>query len=331
MASSSISEPFSWLPESKEIDDASGKARNDYQYLRKKEPVHRRRKHTITQPARLPYGTGTIQIAGQPNPKQQKLLFEFENTLHTLVLAYQPIVDAKTHRTIGWEALMRPQTKSLSNPLILLERGEELGTLHDIGRTVRQIAAAEEQSRPKDSLLFINLHPQDLLDPYLFTSSTPLAHVSNKVVLEVTEQCSLTNIPHLERRLQKLSEMGYRIAIDDLGAGYSHLQQFGRHVPDFVKLDLSLVRDIDTNRANKRKVAAIIASCREREIAVIGEGVESQEEAQTLLCLGCPFLQGYFFGRPEIPVKATVSPSAAANNNSTSSNTEDYPSEDIQI
>jgi EAL domain-containing protein (putative c-di-GMP-specific phosphodiesterase class I) len=92
--------------------------------------------------------------------------------------------------------------------------------------------------------------------------------------------------------------MGFRIALDDLGAGYAGLTSFAELRPDIVKLDLTLVRDVDQDSVKRKLVASLIDVCRDIGTTVVGEGVETQAERDVLVSLGCNWLQGYFFGRP---------------------------------
>jgi EAL domain-containing protein (putative c-di-GMP-specific phosphodiesterase class I) len=92
--------------------------------------------------------------------------------------------------------------------------------------------------------------------------------------------------------------MGYRIAIDDLGAGHSRMTRFTLQDTDFVKLDMSLVRDLSLHRQRQRVVFDIISMCRDEGIRVVGEGVETSAECETLLELGCELLQGFLIARP---------------------------------
>src|SRR4029079_9223519 len=99
-------------------------------------------------------------------------------------------------------------------------------------------------------------------------------------------------------RVAGLREMGYRIAIDDLGAGHARMNRFTLLDHDFVKLDMSLVRDLPKHKDRQRSVWNIISMCRDQGIRVVGEGVETVDECETLLELGCDLLQGFLIARP---------------------------------
>ncbi|HUS66861.1 MAG TPA: EAL domain-containing protein, partial [Kofleriaceae bacterium] len=134
---------------------------------------------------------------------------------------------------------------------------------------------------------------RSLASPY-----SPLCKLRERVVLEITERASVAAIEDIHYRVAALREMGYRIAIDDLGAGHDRMQQFTFRDTDFVKLDMSLVRDIDRSEAKRRTVGRILEMCRDQGIQVIGEGIETEGERLALIELGCELLQGYLIARP---------------------------------
>jgi EAL domain-containing protein (putative c-di-GMP-specific phosphodiesterase class I) len=144
-----------------------------------------------------------------------------------------------------------------------------------------------------------------LLDGDLYESNSPLAAVAKRVVLEITERRSLDGIADLRERLKELRAFGYRIAVDDLGAGYAGLSCFNVLEPDVVKLDMSLIRNVDTSPRKRALVETMIHVCsRELGIQVVCEGVETVAERDALLAIGAPLMQGYLFGRPARELRA---------------------------
>jgi EAL domain-containing protein (putative c-di-GMP-specific phosphodiesterase class I) len=121
------------------------------------------------------------------------------------------------------------------------------------------------------------------------------------VVLEITERTWLGDIKDLDGRVERLREMGFRLAVDDLGAGYAGLTSFARLRPDFVKIDQSLIRGIDQDPTRRRLVRSMVRVCGEMGVHAICEGVESAAEQETLAQLGCDLYQGYHFARPGRP------------------------------
>jgi EAL domain-containing protein (putative c-di-GMP-specific phosphodiesterase class I) len=119
------------------------------------------------------------------------------------------------------------------------------------------------------------------------------------VVLEITERASLDGVKGLSAKIALLRERGYRIAIDDLGAGYAGLASFSQLEPDFVKLDMSLIRGVDSSPRKRSVVQAMARLCaKELAIQVICEGVETSGERDVLALDSCDLMQGYLFARP---------------------------------
>ena len=125
--------------------------------------------------------------------------------------------------------------------------------------------------------------------------------VASKVVLEITERASLDHIADLQPRIVLLRQLGYRIAIDDLGAGYAGLGSITSLEPEVMKLDMGLVRDVDVSLTKQTLVGAMIQLCAEMGITLIAEGIETRGERDTLRRLGCELMQGYLFARPAQP------------------------------
>ncbi len=233
---------------------------------------------------------------------REGLTTNFNRALDSLYVAYQPIVCLTKGTVYAHEALLRSRESTLPGPGEVLDAAEELGRIHDLGRVIRARAVEPIGELPKDVSLFINLHPLDLMDPQLYATDTPLVAVASRIVLEITERASLAGIPDVQARVASLRRLGYRIAIDDLGAGYSGLTSFALLQPDVVKLDMALVRGIDTDPTKQVLVRALIEMSKELGITVTGEGLETVEERDELRRAGCDLMQGYLFARPSNPI-----------------------------
>lgn len=226
----------------------------------------------------------------------------FEEGLRGLFVHYQPIICWSSRSVRAYEALMRTRSEAIPHPGAFLDLAEALGCVHELGRAVRG-AVAEELGRAAriPHQIFVNLHPQDLLDDDLYDSSSPLSRFATMIVLELTEREDLRGIPDVHERVEALRGLGYRIAIDDIGAGYSGLSSFIELDPHLIKLDMGLVRGIDQCRKRQRLVAALVKVAHEMEIEVVAEGVETRAERDALLALDCDLQQGFLFSRPEAP------------------------------
>jgi EAL domain-containing protein (putative c-di-GMP-specific phosphodiesterase class I) len=118
------------------------------------------------------------------------------------------------------------------------------------------------------------------------------------VVFEITERATLDSISDLPRRMARLRSLGYRIALDDLGAGYSGLSSFTQLEPDVVKVDMSLIRGIEGSAMKQKLVGSVVTLCAELGILIIAEGIETPGERDALVTLGGDLCQGYLFARP---------------------------------
>lgn len=230
-------------------------------------------------------------------PDLGALSASLDAAMASLWVAYQPIVSLGG-AVFGYEALLRSDEKSLPHPGAILDAAERLGRLEDLGRAIRARAAEPLEQAEPDALLFVNLHTADLLDPALTDPDAPLSRIAHRVVLEITERASLDRVRDLRVRIARLREMGFRVAVDDLGAGYAGLTTFASLEPEIVKFDMSLVRDIHKNATKQKLCRSILGMCREMGIAVISEGVETLEERDMLASLGAELMQGYLYAKP---------------------------------
>ncbi len=226
------------------------------------------------------------------------LIASFGGALRTLWMAYQPIVSWSRRAVFGYEALLRSREPALPHPMAILDAAERLDRLHELGRAIRVRAAQPSEPVGDGAMLFVNLHTQDLLDEDLFDPTSKLAAIAGRVVLEITERSSLHAIRDVQARIARLRAMGFRIAVDDLGAGYAGLTSFAQLEPEVVKLDMSLVRGINAQPTKKTLVRTMIAMCRELGMQVVAEGIETPEERDTIVEAGCDLLQGYLFAKP---------------------------------
>jgi EAL domain-containing protein (putative c-di-GMP-specific phosphodiesterase class I) len=226
------------------------------------------------------------------------LLGSFGRALDSLWMAYQPIVSWSHRNVFGYEALLRSREPLLPHPGAMLDAAERLDRLHDLGRTIRARAVEPVASMADGVALFVNLHTRDLLDEDLYDPQRPLAHIASRVILEITERASLHDVRDVQGRVARLREMGFRIAVDDLGAGYAGLTSFSQLEPEVVKLDMSLVRDCDKQPKKLTLVRTMISMCNELGIQVVAEGIETLEERDAIVWAGCDLLQGYLFAKP---------------------------------
>jgi EAL domain-containing protein (putative c-di-GMP-specific phosphodiesterase class I) len=222
----------------------------------------------------------------------------FESGLRSRRLVYQPIFRAADGSVYGYEALVRTSEARLPHPAVLFDVAERLDRVHELGRAIRRNTAEflDESGIP---VAFVNVHPNELSDDALLLPDAPLSRHARSVVLEITERQSVEDVPDLPARVKALRQLGYRLAIDDLGAGYSGLNTFAVLEPDVVKLDMALVRGCDHEPVKQQLIRSMTSLCKELGALVVAEGIETKPERDTVVSLGCDLLQGFLLGRPE--------------------------------
>jgi len=232
----------------------------------------------------------------------RELEINLARCLSTIAMHFQPIVHATTRARFAYEALLRTTDKALPHPGAILDAAERLERVTMLGRAVRAQTAAVIAREPVErGPVFINLHLHDIYDLQLTSPFSPLTKIASRVVLEITERTSLDGRADLRYRVAELRELGFRIAIDDLGGGHARMGTLSPLDTDFVKLDMSLVRDLDKHPMKQRLVRSVIELCKTQGTQIIGEGVETEAEAKVLVDLGCDYLQGYLIARPAPP------------------------------
>jgi EAL domain-containing protein (putative c-di-GMP-specific phosphodiesterase class I) len=237
------------------------------------------------------------ELDGKPIGDRAGLEARFASALEKMWVAAQPIVTWSGRQIFAYETLLRTDEPSLRSPLDFFDAAERLGRAPELGRIIRQRVAKQMKDTKAD--VFVNLHPSDLEDPELYAEDGALTPYAKQVVLEITERAALDRIHELQQRVTRLRALGYRIAIDDLGAGYAGLTSFAQLEPEVVKVDMSLVRGIDSSAVKQKLVRSIIALCTELGIHLIAEGIETPAERDTLVTLGGDLCQGYLFARPD--------------------------------
>jgi len=251
-------------------------------------------------------------VMGESLRKRLDLARRLERALEggSLQLHYQPQVSLATRRLSGAEALLRWQDPELGwvSPAEFIPLAEERGMIGALGEWVfreacRQLAAWQTAGHVMAGRLAINLSALQLQLPNIV--HTLVAQVENaglgthQFELELTESSMMANPEGAIATMDALHRAGFSLAVDDFGTGYSSLVYLKHFAADNIKIDISFVRDMLTNRNDAAIVSTIIAMARNLGLNTTAEGVETPQQAQALLELGCDFAQGYHFGRPE--------------------------------
>ncbi|OQX20234.1 MAG: hypothetical protein BWK76_01995 [Desulfobulbaceae bacterium A2] len=224
-----------------------------------------------------------------------------------LTAHFQPIYAATSHAIFGYEALARFTGEAIfANMDSLFNQALEDGTsaaldLHCREKALRQ--AGIHGLPAQEAFLFLNICPETMTDPaYESGHTNRLADQygipRERIVLEITEKAMVRCYDTFSRAVQHYRDQGYRIAIDDFGAGYGGLKMLSIIEPDFIKIDRHFVRDIDKAIIKYNLVDAITTACHRIGIQVIAEGVEDAHDLRICYDLGIQLLQGYFIARP---------------------------------
>lgn len=229
---------------------------------------------------------------------------ELKTTLREglVFIEYHPIIVTATEEVYGYEALARGSRKELRSPEVLFEVAEEANLVWELGRLLRRRAVEGMIHELKEGqFLFLNVDPKDFDDP-TFRDMDPAElgiDDPSKVVLEITERTAIKDYPRFQEYLAAFRARGFRFAVDDAGSGYAGLGSIANLAPDYIKLDISLISNIDSNFLKQNLVETLVAFAESQGAKVIAEGVERREEFETVKELGVHLTQGFLFHRPK--------------------------------
>ncbi|MGH8258323.1 MAG: EAL domain-containing protein [Steroidobacteraceae bacterium] len=217
----------------------------------------------------------------------------------TLNLALQPIVTAGDASLYGYEALLRSGHPVLDTAMRVVAAAETQDLLDRLADRVAQCALAALETLPDGVNLFLNVHPGELADVdrlcQRFERLRPWAH---RVVAEITERSHVLQIGDWRAAVDDLTAKGFRVAVDDLGAGYNSLSVLAELKPAFIKVDMSIIRNIDLDERKQRLVEMLSRFAGATGAHLVVEGIETEAEAGVVRRLGADLLQGFLFGRP---------------------------------
>ncbi|MBW2536507.1 MAG: EAL domain-containing protein, partial [Deltaproteobacteria bacterium] len=181
---------------------------------------------------------------GQQRLSEQARVLDrcIRDTLFRLV--FQPIVDVRSYDILSYEALVRCDEEELKNPHVLFNIAEKSGRIWPLSRLLRQMAAETVPRIARDRLMFINVHPDDFNDPRLLEPEPFMVEHASQIVVEVTERATIKDFEAFRSQVEVLRSAGIRIAVDDLGGGFWALNSVAELDPDFIKFDMTLIRNI---------------------------------------------------------------------------------------
>ncbi|SDM64761.1 diguanylate cyclase/phosphodiesterase [Dendrosporobacter quercicolus] len=241
--------------------------------------------------------------AGMADPDAAELFHAIleQNEINTV---FQPVISLTDGTVIGYEALSRgPQGSALERPSVLFETAQRLNKLWELELLCRTAALEQAKYMPPDKMLFLNVDPKiihdvrfqkglttDLLDKYQLDPTG--------IIFEITEKTSVEDYRSFRRVLDHYTGQGYKIAIDDTGSGYSGLRMLAETRPQFIKMDMQLVRDIDKDHLKQALIKAFYDFAILTNMKIIAEGIETVSELYTLIDIGIHYGQGFLLQKP---------------------------------
>jgi diguanylate cyclase (GGDEF)-like protein len=261
-------------------------------------------------------GRGQVRVLDSSMFDAARTRFELGSDLrnaldkHELVLQYQPIVELQAGQPIGFEALVRWQhpARGMLLPDEFIPLAEETGAIIPLGRWVLTRACADlakwTRTYPEAASLYVsvNLSARQLEDPHIVSEVQAALSGADlepkRLVLEITETALMHDMQSALARLNALKALGIRLSVDDFGTGYSSLSYLQQFPVDTVKIDKSFVDDVYSGSDNATFVAAILRLSEALHLDTLAEGIETEDQANTLKQLGCRLGQGFHYAKP---------------------------------
>ena len=217
---------------------------------------------------------------------------------------FQPIVDLRSRRTVGFEALARWTDRDLGpvSPATFIPIAEERGFIGPLSQLVLRKAAEAARSWPSDLFLSFNLSPSQLVDQntglHILAILERTGFEPRRLEIEITETGLMSDPTSAEKIVNDLRRCGIRVSLDDFGTGQSSLGRLREFQFDKLKIDRSFVSSILSDRPSEHIIRAILAMCEGLGMDVVAEGIEEEAQAERLIAFGCAGGQGYMFGKP---------------------------------
>ena len=216
-------------------------------------------------------------------------------------ILFQPIVVLATRQPIGYEALMRgPQASLLESPIELLALAAEANMLSELHILSLSLAAKMASFIPKELILFLNIDPLIINTDYFknmdFLKDTTVK--PSQICIEITERTYIKSFTQLSSDLDYLKSKGVRTSVDDVGEGYASLKAIAELKPQFIKVDMDIVRNIDSDKVKNGLMRVILELAKQINSYLIAEGIETEAENNALIAMGAEYGQGFLFSKP---------------------------------
>ncbi|MBT2682612.1 EAL domain-containing protein [Bacillus sp. ISL-37] len=235
-----------------------------------------------------------------------EMVYEMKRIIaqQNIKLLAQPIIDVATKEIRAWEMLTRgPEGTALESPLQLFSVARQTNTLYDLEMIVLRKTLDQITSTGCRDDIFINFTPITLGNSRFVRDLKNMMQSydtiqPNQITLEITERDSIEGIENFIYNIKVLRGMGIKIAVDDTGAGYASLNTISEIMPDVIKIDRSVIENIDKNSVKESMLKGLLLVAREAGSIVIAEGIENEHEASVLSRNKVELAQGYFYARP---------------------------------
>jgi EAL domain-containing protein (putative c-di-GMP-specific phosphodiesterase class I) len=248
-----------------------------------------------------------LQAGHQRQAEALQVLERLQDILlrERVVTAYQPIVRLQERTIMGFEALSRgPRGSGLESAFALFDAAKSHLLEVELDRLCRKRALLSSGRIPSNARIFVNTKPSTMRDPQFrdkalidFLDRAQVA--PSRIVIEITEQEVIENHAMFRDTMRYFTDLGMAFAVDDVGAGYSGLDTIEKLRPDYLKIDIGLVREVHASAVKRAMVKAIIALGHGIDAKVIAEGISNEEETQVLRAMGVDFGQGYHLAKPD--------------------------------
>lgn len=221
-----------------------------------------------------------------------------------ITLLAQPIIDLSTSEVRAWEILTRgPKDTQLESPLHLFSVARQTNMVYDLEMLILEKAFRLVEETGCRQEIFINFTPLTLGNQRFIKGIEKVLKdhpdiLPSSIIFEITERDSIEGLRFLKDNIKGLRDKGFRIAVDDTGAGYASLHTISEILPDIIKIDRSVIQDIDTNSVKESMLKGLLLIARETGSLVVAEGIEKREEAEVLSRNQVDLVQGYYYARP---------------------------------